>query len=127
MPRGRLDGVSNAKRLHYSYEQYLALLEESPFKLEYADGVIYAMGGGTPLDARLSATMIRLLGDLTGDGCAVFTSDLKVRVDASDLSTFPDATVVCGPVVTSSRDAHAVTNPSLDRGDEPFDRGLRPR
>lgn len=120
--------VSNAKRLHYSYAEYLELLERSTFKLEYADGVIYAMAGGTIAHAQLAAAVIRTLGAALPGTCAVFTSDLKVRVDATDLSTFPDVSVVCGPVVASPIDAHAVTNATLlvevtSRSTEDYDRG----
>ena len=105
--------MSFARRLHYSYADYLRALADSEIKLEYCDGVIYAMAGGTPLHAELSANAIRLLGHALLGRCKVFTSDLKVRVESSDLSTFPDATVVCGPLETSAIDAHACINPSL--------------
>jgi Uma2 family endonuclease len=120
--------MSHAKRLHYSYDEYLRLLEQSSFKLEYCDGVIYAMAGGTVAHAELGASMIRRLGDALGPGCRVFTSDLKVRIDATDLSTFPDVSVVCGPSRTSGRDANALVNPTLlvevtSRSTEDYDRG----
>jgi Uma2 family endonuclease len=120
--------VSTAKRLHYSYGEYLRLLEESTFKLEYCDGVIYAMAGGSPAHAALAAAAIRILGQALRGTCTVYTSDLKVRVDASDLSTFPDVSVVCGPIVTSRIDENAITNPVLlvevtSRSTEDYDRG----
>ena len=104
--------MTSAKRLHYSYAEYLELLERSDFKLEYCDGVIYAMAGGSIAHAQLGAAAIRLLsGSLSG--CTVFSSDLKVRVEATGLSTFPDVSVVCGPIAPSSLDQHAITNPTL--------------
>ncbi len=111
--RCSLQGMSTARRLHQTYEQYLRALEESTFKLEYCDGEIYMMAGGSPTHAQLGARAIRLLGTGLGPPCEVYSSDLKVRVEASDLSTFPDATVVCGPRVASPIDAQAITNPSL--------------
>lgn len=120
--------VTTAKRLHYAYDEYLGLLERSEFKLEYCDGVIYAMAGGTVAHAALSAAIIRLVGQALLGSCQVFTSDLKIRVEASDLSTFPDASVVCGPQQTSPMDAHALTNPTVlvevtSRSTEDYDRG----
>ncbi|MEM6787879.1 MAG: hypothetical protein AAF928_17065 [Myxococcota bacterium] len=50
--------MSSAKRLHYEYAQYLELLARSDFKLEYCDGVIYAMAGGTMAHAELGARMV---------------------------------------------------------------------
>ena len=104
------------------------MLERSEFKLEYCDGVIYAMAGGTPAHAALSAAAIRVLGPPLLGSCTVFTSDLKVRVEASDLSTFPDVSIVCAAPLMSSQHANAVTNPSVlvevtSRSTEDYDRG----
>lgn len=123
-----LSFVSNAKRLHYSYDEYLRLLEGSAFKLEYCDGVIYAMAGGSVAHAALSAAAIRILGQALLGSCSVFTSDLKIRIEASDLSTFPDVSVLCGPQQTSPVDDNALTNPTLlvevtSRSTEDYDRG----
>ena len=120
--------MTTAKRLHYSYDEYLRLLEESSFKLEFCDGVIYAMAGGTVAHAALGAALTRVLGQALLGKCQVFSSDLKIRVEASDLSTFPDVSVVCGPQKTSPQDAHALTNPTLlvevtSRSTEDYDRG----
>jgi Uma2 family endonuclease len=120
--------LSHAKRLHYSYEEYVDLLAQSSFKLEYCDGVIYAMAGGTVAHAALGAAVIRELSAALGHACTVFSSDLKVRVEASGLATFPDVSVVCGAVETSPQDPHALVNPTLlveitSRSTEDYDRG----
>ena len=121
-------GMTTARRLHYDYADYLRSLEVSPLKLEYCDGVIYAMAGGTRAHAELSAAVIGILHRLLPKGCRPATSDLKVRVEASDLSTFPDVSVVCGEAVASSIDANAITNPALlvevtSKSTEDYDRG----
>jgi Uma2 family endonuclease len=105
--------MSTARRLHYSYEEYLGTLELSAIKLEYCEGEIYAMAGGTPAHADLAASMTRVLGNALLGRCRVSSSDLKVRVEATDLSTFPDVTVVCGERLRARVDANAVTNPTL--------------
>lgn len=120
--------MTTAKRLHYEYDEYLRLLEQSDFKLEYCDGVIYAMAGGTAAHAMLCANAIRLIGQLLLGSGRVFSSDLKVRIDASGLSTFPDASVVCGPAQMSGLDRNALVNPSVlvevtSRSTEDYDRG----
>lgn len=120
--------MTTARRLHHSYEEYLRLLELSPARLEYCDGEIFAMAGGTPLHADLSASAIRILGnDLLGK-CRVSSSDLKVRIEATDLSTFPDVTVVCGERQVSTLDENAIVNPTVlvevtSRSTEDYDRG----
>ena len=53
------EGHDDRERLHYSYAEYQELLARSDFKLEYCDGVIYAMAGGTIAHAELAAAAIR--------------------------------------------------------------------
>lgn len=120
--------MTTARRLHHTYAEYLSALEMSGVKLEYCDGEIYAMAGGTPAHADLAASVTRLLGNALLGRCRVSSSDLKVRVEATDLSTFPDVTVVCGERTVAARDRHAVTNPTLlvevtSDSTEDYDRG----
>jgi Uma2 family endonuclease len=99
---------------HVSYAEYLALEEKSETKHEFIAGVIYAMAGGTPEHARLQMNVgSALLAGLRGRPCAVFSSDLRVRIEATDRATYPDVTVVCGSLTTSPVDKHAITNPTL--------------
>src|SRR5512145_156393 len=120
--------MSTARRLHHSYEEYLRALELSQVKLEYCEGEIYAMAGGTPAHADLAASATRLLGNALVGRCRVSSSDLKVRIEATDLTTFPDITVVCGERQLSSIDRNAVVNPTLlvevtSPSSEDYDRG----
>jgi len=73
--------VTSARRLHYSYEDYLSALEMSEVKLEYCDGEMYAMAGGTPAHAFLAAAAIALLRNELLGRCRVSTSDLKVHIE----------------------------------------------
>ena len=120
--------MTTARRLHHSYREYLAALELSGVKLEYCEGEIYAMAGGTPAHADLAASVMRLLGNALLGRCRVSSSDLKVRIEATDLSTFPDVTVVCGEREVATVDRNAVTNPTLllevtSNSTEDYDRG----
>lgn len=120
--------MTSARRLHYSYDEYLTLLDVSGVKLEYCDGEIYAMAGGTPAHADLGASITRLLGNHLLGRCRISSSDLKVHIEASGLSTFPDATVVCGERRVSALDRHAVVNPTIlvevtSKSTEDYDRG----
>ena len=123
---------TTARRLHYTYAQYVALEEESPIRHEYLDGEIYAMAGGSPDHAALAATIIRLLGSQLPRGCRTFTSDLRVRIPSSGLSTYPDVAVVCGRTERAADDGLAVTNPVLlveitSDSTEDYDRGEKLR
>lgn len=120
--------MGTARRLHYSYEHYLRVLEHSTVKLEYCDGEIYAMAGGTPAHAELAASVTALLRNALGGRCSVYSSDLKIRIEATDLTTFPDVSVVRGEPTPSSVDKDAITNPTLlvevtSASTEDYDRG----
>lgn len=108
------------------------MLEVSGVKLEYCDGEIYAMAGGTPAHADLAAAIMRLLGNALLGECRVSSSDLKVRIEATDLSTFPDVTVVCGERRTAKIDPNAVINPTIlvevtSNSTQDYDRGEKLR
>lgn len=121
-----------ARHLHYTYAEYLALEDESPIRHEYLDGEIYAMAGGTPDHAALAAAVIQALAGALPPGCRAFSSDLRVRVLSTGLSTYPDVAVVCGKTVRALDDVIAVTNPVLvvevtSPSTEDYDRGEKLR
>jgi Uma2 family endonuclease len=123
---------TSARRVHYSYAEYLALEEGSSVRHEFLDGEIYAMAGGSPDHAALAAAVIGLVRGQLPPGCRVFTSDLRVRIAATGLTTYPDAAVICGPTERSPEDTLAVTNPLLlvevtSPSTEEYDRGEKLR
>jgi Uma2 family endonuclease len=120
--------ISRASRHRYSYAEYVILEESSSVRHEFADGEIYAMAGGTPTHAALAATIIRLVGAQLPFGCRTYSSDLRVRVPETGLSTYPDVTVVCGHTIRATDDPVAVMNPVLvvevtSPSSEDYDRG----
>jgi Uma2 family endonuclease len=114
---------------YVSHAEYLALEEKSPMKHEWLDGVVYAMSGGTPDHAGLAAAIVgELRNQLRGKRCRVYTSDLKVRVLATGLSTYADVSVICGELEVDPSDKNAATNPVvlvevLSDSTEAYDRG----
>ena len=113
----------------YTYAEYLDLEETSNVKHEYFGGVIYAMAGGTPEHAEMTAAVISALSQqLRGGPCRVYSSDLRVRVLATGLTTYPDVTVVCGPLERDPDSRTTVVNPKvvieiLSDSTEAYDRG----
>ena len=95
-----------------SYAEYLELDERAEVRHEFIDGLVVAMAGGTIEHSRLVARMGYLLQQaLEGKPCNVFSSDGRVRIEATNRSTHPDVSVVCGPVKRASDDPHGITNP----------------
>jgi Uma2 family endonuclease len=103
-----------AARHRYSYADYLELEEASNVKHEFLAGEIYALAGGSPDHAALAANLIAALLACVGSRpCRVFSSDLRVRVLATGLATYPDVTVVCGPLERDPESRLTVVNPLL--------------
>lgn len=121
--------VLDAPRHHYSLRDYLDVEEISPVKHEYLGGEIFAMAGGTPEHAALSAAVLLVLGEqLRGGRCRPYSSDLRLRVRATGLATYPDAAIISGEVETDPESPTHVTNPTvivevLSPGTEEYDRG----
>lgn len=118
-----------AKQTRMTYADYLAAEELSTEKHEYLAGEVWAMAGGTPEHAALAARLIAELDSALRDRpCRVFTSDARVRVTATDLTTYPDVTVVCEKLESDPIDPNAITNPVLlvevlSDSTEAYDRG----
>jgi Uma2 family endonuclease len=103
-----------ARRPSVTYAEYIAAEERAETKHWFFDGEVYAMSGGTPEHSALAAAvMYQLQGGLEGRPCRVFTSDLRVRVAATGMATYPDVSVVCGKLETDPEDSCAITNPIL--------------
>lgn len=100
------------------FDEYLVLESNSDIKHEWIDGIIYAMSRGTPEHGRLSAAMVWALRQ-TGD-CRVYSSDTLLYIESAQHSTYADATIVCGAMLTrGAKDKNgrslgeAITNPRV--------------
>jgi len=124
-------GMAFPAPLHrYTYVEYVSLEEHSTVRHEYVAGEIYGVAGGTPSHAALAAAVLRLVGNQLPAGCRAYTSDLRVRIAASDSTTYPDGAVMCGRSVRADDDPVAVTNPILlievtSPSTEAYDRGTK--
>jgi Uma2 family endonuclease len=113
----------------YSIREYVRLEEYSNVRHEFADGQIYAMAGGTPEHGLYAANVIGLLtAALQGKPCRIQTSDVRIRVVATGLDTYPDVSVVCSRAERDPEDQDAITNPIvlvevLSPSTEEYDRG----
>ncbi|MBS2023305.1 MAG: Uma2 family endonuclease, partial [Deltaproteobacteria bacterium] len=98
---------------HYTYDDYLRVEADSDVRHEFLNGEIFAMAGGTPEHAALGASLAFTVRSKLPANCKQFTSDLRIFIESSGLTTYPDSSVVCGPVARSSVDPLAITNPSI--------------
>lgn len=97
-----------------TWDEYLELERTTDTRHEYLDGEAWAMAGGTP---RHSAVIVNTIGELhavlRGRPCRVYESNTKVYVEDTDLASYPDVAVVCGPPVRAAHDKNVVTNPTV--------------
>jgi Uma2 family endonuclease len=123
--------VALAARQRHSFLEYLAIEEMNPVRHEFCDGEAWAMAGGSPDHAAIAINVASVLREqLRGRPCRVFGSDLRIRVRASGLATYPDASVVCSHLEVDPDDpsGHTVVNPTLlvevlSPSTEAYDRG----
>lgn len=120
-----------AEKLKVTYAEYLAQEEASETKHEYLDGQIYDMAGGTPDHALLCLNVGgELRAQLRDRPCRAYSADLRVRIQATDLTTYPDVSVVCGKLQVAPEDKNAIVNPIvlvevLSPSTEGYDRGQK--
>jgi len=115
----------------FTFDDYLRVEEDSVIRHEFLDGRIWAMAGGTPAHARICANVITLLNTaLSTRRCSVYTTDLRIRVRATGLATYPDVSVICGHPDLDPDDPkrHTALDPSLvvevlSPSTEEYDRG----
>jgi Uma2 family endonuclease len=97
-----------------TYAEYLEIEANSEQRYEFVDGVIHVMADSTPEHSRLAAAVGSVLGSaLASKGCAVYSCGLRLRIDATNRSTYADIAVICGPERTSQLDPNAVINPTV--------------
>ena len=77
-----------------SFDEYLALEEDSEVRQELVAGELRAMGGGTDIHNLIATGLgFALKSRLRGTSCHVFIGDVKVR--AGDNGRYPDVFVSC--------------------------------
>lgn len=120
-----------ARKTRFTEDEYLAVEGASAQKHELIAGEIYAMAGGTPRHAAITANVARAIGNALRDRpCVVLSSDQRVAVEATTMYTYPDVTVVCGPAQFAAKDRNTLTNPTmvvevLSDSTESHDRGTK--
>jgi Uma2 family endonuclease len=113
----------------FSVLDYLRAENEAETKSEYVNGEVFAMAGTSLTHNDVTYTLLtEIAPQLRGGLCMAYGSDLRIRVDASNLYTYPDISIVCGEPDVDPNDSCAVTNPTvlfevLSDSTESWDRG----
>ena len=79
-----------------SPKEYLARERKALTKSEYRNGQIHAMPGASRAhNLIVVSTLVELYVQLSNRTCEVYPSDMRVKVSAAGLCTYPDVIVVC--------------------------------
>lgn len=111
--------------------EYLEIERAAEFKSEFFDGEVFAMSGGSPRHSLIAVNFVsELRRVLRGKPCRPYNSDLRIKVEASGLITYPDLSVVCGPLEFLDEHGDTVVNPTLiievlSPSTEGYDRGKK--
>ena len=94
--------------------EYLDLERKLDFKNEFFGGEMFALSGGTPLHSQIATNLAREFGNkLKGRDCIPYNPDLRLKVELAGLFTYPDLSVVCGPLQFAPGTDDTVVNPTL--------------
>lgn len=106
--------MAEARHSEYTVEEYLRLEEYANVKHEYLKGVIHAMAGGTPEHGAIAMrAAAALVPQLRGRGRTVYSSDVRIRVAATGLLTYPDLSVACSEREVDPVDPQALVDPMV--------------
>ena len=100
--------------IEMSEEEYLVREPEAEYRSEFRQGRVYAMFGGSEAHSLLIGNVFAgIHPQLRGRPCKVHMSDMRTKVAAAGLYTYPDVMVVCGKSVFDAKDKYALINPTV--------------
>jgi Uma2 family endonuclease len=121
--------MSSQTSQKYSPIEYLAIERSSQQKNEYFNGEIFAMGGASERHNLIVGNVFASLHiQLRGKPCKVYSSDMRVKVSATGLYTYPDVVALCGEASFDDEQQDTLLNPTviikvLSKSTEGYDRG----
>ncbi len=100
----------------YTHAEYFALEKNSLKKLEYFNGTIITMSGGTFQHNEIAARILAMLVFAIDEKEKVFhvcNSDMKIQIPSLDYFVYPDAVVVSEKPKFYNNRKDVITNPLL--------------
>lgn len=97
-------------------------------KHQFYNGRIYAMAGASTNHNRIASNLTRIIGNQVLDrDCDVMVSDMRVKIEATGLFTYPDVILTCGEPKWDDEQFDTLLNPGvlfeiLSPSTEKFDR-----
>jgi Uma2 family endonuclease len=123
--------MSTQPKTQLTPEQYLEIERKSEFRSEYYNGEMFAMPGSSEEHNVLIGNLFTILRpQLRSRNCRVYFAEMRVRVGATGLYTYPDLAAVCGERKFADADVDTLLNPTLiaevlSPSTEAYDRGRK--
>jgi Uma2 family endonuclease len=123
--------MSTASKHLLSPQEYLARERHADFRSEYYRGEMFAMAGVSWKHALIKENLAGETRNQLKDGrCRVASSDLRVKVDATGLYTYPDIVIVGDEPLFEDGVLDTLLNPRilvevLSESTEKYDRGTK--
>lgn len=123
--------MSTVEKRLLSPQEYLAQERLADFRSEFYNGEVFAIAGASWEHTLIKDNLAREAGNQLKDGpCRVLTSDLRVKVSATGLYTYPDIVIVCDTPQLEDDEFDTLLNPRvivevLSDSTEQYDRGRK--
>ncbi len=111
--------------------EYLEIERAAEFKSEFFEGEVFAMAGGTPQHSLIATNLAAEFNNrLKSHPCIPYNADLRIKIEGTALFTYPDLSVICGPLQFAEGTDDTVVNPTLlvevlSDSTEAYDRGKK--
>jgi Uma2 family endonuclease len=121
--------MSTAEKPLLTTAEYLAFERASETKHEFHRGEVFAMTGASRNHNRITTNISgELYAALKGSPCENYASDMRVKVDATGLYTYPDIVATCANAQFEDKEIDTLLNPQLiievlSDSTEKYDRG----
>jgi Uma2 family endonuclease len=96
-----------------TYADYLSAQRDCQTRLEFIDGVIVAMAGGSDEHNALGSRFAALFGARLPRGCRSYSPDQRFWIAATARGRYSDASIIFGKPEHPPHDDQATTNPAV--------------
>lgn len=123
--------MSSVAKPYVTAQEYLEIERKAEFKSEYFHGEMFAMSGASRQHNLIASNLNRESGNQLRDRpCEVYQSDMRVKVNATGLYTYPDLVIVCNDPEFEDDHVDTLLNPTvvmevLSESTEGYDRGKK--
>ena len=88
--------AANPER-RYTLEEYLELDRTSEERLEFWDGEVFCMSGGSEAHVEIESNLVAFLKpQLRERGCRAFTAEMRIKVPSAPPYRYADFSALCG-------------------------------